>query len=223
MGYKRLLLVEGKDDLHVISHLLSRYKIQCAEAKSTEIDDSHTIFIKITEGISSLLDNLSILLDDGDLEFLAIVVDADVNIHSRWDAVSNILVNSGSVKLPKTPSENGTVVAIEQVGRTLTVGVWLMPNNKLPGILEDFVQFLVPNDNKLLVYAKHCVANISLEDICFPEERRSKAEIHTWLAWQEHPGKPLGLAIRSRFLDAEAPQGKIFVSWIRRVFGSTKT
>jgi hypothetical protein len=28
-----------------------------------------------------------------------------------------------------------------------------------------------------------------------------KAIIHTWLAWQKEPGKPLGTAITARFLD----------------------
>ena len=220
MGYKRVLLVEGKDDLHVIGHLLNQHEISCIEAKINVIDDTKSIYIKETQGIDSLLNTLSILLDDGDLNYLAVILDADTNIQARWQSVVHILEKSGQAELPKQPEQNGTVLSLEQAGRNLTVGIWLMPNNKISGILEDFIQFLVPKGNRLLSYAKDCVHKIPIEDICFPLERKSKAEIHTWLAWQREPGKPLGIAIRSRYLDTQAKEGKILVNWIRRVFGS---
>jgi hypothetical protein len=220
VGYKRVLLVEGKDDLHVISHLLKQYEISCIEAKANLVDDSKSIYIKETEGVDSLLSTLSILLDDGDLNYLAVILDADTNIQARWQSVVHILEKSGQVELPKQPEQNGTVLFLEQTGRNLTVGVWLMPNNKMPGMLEDFIQFLVPKGNRLLPYAKDCVHKIPTEDVCFPAERKSKAEIHTWLAWQKEPGRPLGIAMRSRYLDAQAKEGKILVNWIRRIFGS---
>lgn len=45
-----------------------------------------------------------------------------------------------------------------------------------------------------------------------------KAMIHTWLAWQREPGRPMGLAITKRFLDPEAPSAMEFVAWVRRLF-----
>ncbi|MGO8750061.1 MAG: DUF3226 domain-containing protein [Thermoguttaceae bacterium] len=42
--------------------------------------------------------------------------------------------------------------------------------------------------------------------------------IHTWLAWQKKPGKPLGIAIRERFLDPNVPQVDVLVSWLKRLF-----
>ncbi len=44
------------------------------------------------------------------------------------------------------------------------------------------------------------------------------AEIHTWLAWQEEPGSPLGQAITKRYLDADAPRAQQLMDWVRRLF-----
>lgn len=42
--------------------------------------------------------------------------------------------------------------------------------------------------------------------------------IHTWLAWQDDPGTPLGQAITKRYLDAEGPHVAAFLSWLTRLF-----
>ena len=91
-----------------------------------------------------------------------------------------------------------------------------MPDNKTPGILEDFLQFLVPQPDSLM---KH--ANTSVNSV--PEQRftdldRPKALMHTWLAWQEEPGKPYGTAITAKFLDPSQPQADILASWLKRLF-----
>ena len=46
--------------------------------------------------------------------------------------------------------------------------------------------------------------------------------MHTWLAWQENPGRPYGTAITARFLDAEAPQADVLVAWINYLFYPTE-
>jgi hypothetical protein len=46
----------------------------------------------------------------------------------------------------------------------------------------------------------------------------SEACIHTWLAWQKEPGKPMGVAITARYLDATTSHAQQLISWIRRLF-----
>ncbi|GAC1468243.1 MAG: hypothetical protein PVS3B1_23760 [Ktedonobacteraceae bacterium] len=43
--------------------------------------------------------------------------------------------------------------------------------------------------------------------------------LHTWLAWQEEPGTPMGQAITKRYVDASSPHALPLISWFRRVFG----
>jgi hypothetical protein len=93
-----------------------------------------------------------------------------------------------------------------------------MPNNKVPGILENFLAFLVPETDKLLPLVDGFLDRIPLEDRRCPNIRLPKARIHAWLAVQEHPGKPLGQAITAKYLNAENAVVAPFLGWIRAVF-----
>jgi hypothetical protein len=46
--------------------------------------------------------------------------------------------------------------------------------------------------------------------------RTAKARIHAWLSVQEEPGKPLGQAITSRYLDGRRPEATSFFAWLQR-------
>jgi hypothetical protein len=217
MGYKHWLLVEGPDDQHVLRNLFRHYNVPCAIPKRDPIDGD-TVVIESKDGIENLLDSLQVILDDGDLERLGIVVDANTNIDARWVSLRNVLINFGGVNIPADLDPNGTIMSLEQTLRTLTVGVWIMPNNKLPGILEDFIGFLVPEGDLLWERAKDCVGSIPEAERLFPKVHEPKANIHTWLAWQEEPGAPLGLAITKRYLDVNVPHAQQLVNWTRRLF-----
>jgi hypothetical protein len=142
-------------------------------------------------------------------------VDADTNLKSRWDSLRNILLKAGYSLIPVDPLPDGTI--IQQEDRPV-VGVWLMPDNKLPGMLEDFISFLIPHGDQLWVRAAECLKGVPEEHRRFSPNHLAKAHIHTWLAWQEEPGTPLGLAITKRYLDAEALHARKLIDWIRRLF-----
>ncbi len=44
--------------------------------------------------------------------------------------------------------------------------------------------------------------------------------MHTWLAWQNKPGRPFGTAITARYLDADVPEATAFVAWLEKLFFS---
>lgn len=203
MNTTLLLLVEGKDEQHVIRHLRLRY----------DIPDAFPI--KVKEGFPNLRSTLEDELRASGLERLGVVVDADTDISSRWQSLRDILLRSGYLNVPELPAESGTV--IQQVGLP-AVGIWLMPDNSASGMLEDFVAFLVPAADRLWNRAGDCVQQIPLDDRLFPEQYSSKAHIHTWLAWQEEPGTPMGSAINQRYLDPQVPEAREFMNWICRLF-----
>jgi hypothetical protein len=206
MAYKYLLLVEGKDDQHVFYALLRHHQVP------------EVFEIMNKEGIDNLLEALPTELKRSDLERLGIVVDANTSLDARWTNLRNILLRAGGKDIPAQPDPNGTVVAVEQPDRTLTVGIWIMPDNTLPGMLENFIGFLVPPGDTLWPRAGECIAQIPEAERRFPQAQQTKAHIHTWLAWQEEPGTPLGLAITKRYLDADAPHAQQLVDWIRHLF-----
>lgn len=200
---KNLLLVEGKDDEHVFLSLLAHYNVPNA------------FRVKNTNGINKLMDALELEVDSNELKHIGVVVDADVVLEDRWKALKSVLVKSGYNSIPSTPNLNGTVIHDEE---RPTVGIWLMPNNVLPGMIEDFIKFLVPEDDVLWPLAEDAVQRVIATDRKFRLSYTSKAHLHTWLAWQEEPGGPMGQAITKRYLNANAPYAQELISWIRQLF-----
>lgn len=218
MGYRHLLLVEGRNDQYVLRGLLRHHRVPCA-IPDREPYQENAVVIDMADGIERLLARLLVILDDGDLERLGIVVDADTDMSARWQALRDVLRQFGGHHVPQVPDPDGTIVTLQQPYRELAVGIWVMPNNQIPGVLEDFCSFLIPDaESSLWQRAKDCVASIPQEQRHFPEASTPKAQIHTWLAWQEEPGQPLGIAVTARYLNAEAPYAQRLVNWIRRLF-----
>ena len=199
MADKYRLLVEGKDDLYVLSEILEHH----------QVPENFRIVDK--KGIDNLLDTLDVELAAGGLERLAILVDADTAPARRWEQIKNILTVSGYTSAPAHAETTGTV--FDQKGKR--IGVWVMPDNAAAGILEDFVQLLAPPDDALLTFAEECVDEVIVRDRRFPVSYRSKAIIHTWL---KEPGTPLGLAIKNRELNAASPVVLPLLDWLRRMF-----
>jgi hypothetical protein len=219
MGHKNWMLVEGRNDQYVLRGLLQHHHIECAIPGRDKGYGKEAIVIDQRGGIQGVLEALEIVLDDGDLERLAVILDADTSIAARWDALCDIFARFGAKDVPRLPSSDGTVITLTQLYRTLRVGVWLMPDNQTtPGILENFVSFLIPDDDaSLWQYAKDCVNKIPAQRH-FSEVNVPKAEIHTWLAWQQEPGQPLGIAITARYLNADAPYALKLIDWVEQVF-----
>lgn len=203
------LLVEGKNDRHVIWALCEQY--QLPETFSVEVPEEDS-----TKGIDALLDGLPARLDEPKLETLGIVVDADRDLTARWQAVRDRLITSGYQNMPKVPPNDGWVDAPLDRPR---VGVWLMPDNQLPGMLEDFVARLMPPEDTLRPKAEAILQEIELAGLNrYTSVHRPKALIHTWLAWQETPGMPMGQAITARVLRYDCAIALTFVEWLQHLF-----
>ena len=100
----------------------------------------------------------------------------------------------------------------------LVEGIWMMPDNQTKGILEHFLRFLVPQGSRLFEHVESSVATIPEGERRFTKLAEPKALIHTWLAWQEEPGKPLVTAITARYLDPDVPEVDVLVAWLKRLF-----
>ena len=206
MANKRLLLVEGANDKHVILAIQGRREIQLLDKEE----------IMVCEDSGRLLSGLPVRLNESDISRLGVVMDADANLPNRWAELRCILSSAGYVDVPQEPSRQGTILEAPANSILPRVGIWLMPDNRNSGILEDFLHLLIPPNCGLLSHARSALSTL-------PEQRFSpiaepKALIHTWLAWQTEPGRPLGQAITAKYLDHTAPQVDIFVAWLRRLF-----
>jgi hypothetical protein len=153
------------------------------------------------------------LPEDRRPERIGVAVDADENLETRWKQFADILTKAGYTNIPKTPDPAGTIVYSPDLP---IVGIWLMPNNQLPGKLENFISFLVPKDDALWREAESVVQN--LPEKRFQKKDEIKAHVHTWLAWQEDPGTPMGLAITKRYLQHDSEEAQSLVNWLTKLF-----
>ncbi|OAN65475.1 hypothetical protein A6A05_05825 [Magnetospirillum moscoviense] len=199
----QVLLVEGDDDFHVLAAL----------CRHQGIPESFEIIKK--GGYEALRDGLSNEIKSPGRRTLGIVIDADQDIAARWQSLAGASAKAG-VTLPATPDPAGTIVETPGSPR---VGVWLMPDNRTTGMLEDFVAFLVPEGDALFSRATDTITAIPADLRRFSEIHATKATIHTWLAWQDEPGRPMGQAVTKRILDPDCSQAAAFALWLRRLFG----
>jgi len=203
-----ILLVEGKDDQHVIWSLLEHYNVP-------------EVFSVIDcDGIENLLRDLSLRLTTPTMyKCIGVVMDADVNIQSRYDAFCSILAKTGKYDLVGLSlAENGTIIKSHDDDYP-TFGLWLMPNNRSNGMLEDFVMTLADENDVLMDESDAVLKSLESRSLNkYAPVHRSKAKIHTYLAWQEEPGKPMGLAITAKVLHAESASANVFVEWIKHLF-----
>ena len=77
------------------------------------------------------------------------------------------------------------------------VGIWLMPNNKVPGELEEFVASMIPDGDPVWPLAKDYVDRIPTKHRKFSDRKILRAKVHSWLATRTEPRK-MGAAIAGR-------------------------
>lgn len=204
------LLVEGTDDQHIVWALCKQYQV------------TQSFSVEETGGIEELFKGLPQRIRDKYLGRLGIVIDADTNLDARWQKVKTLFDRFG-YSMPDYPAAGGTIVIYPDEGMPYPskVGVWLMPNNQTTGIIEDFMQELASVDDILFEEAQTTIQHIEktvVEDLRFASKDRSKALIHTYLAWQQNPGTPMGLAITKKYFDADAALAQQFINWLNELF-----
>lgn len=203
---RRVLLVEGREDREVIYQFCNYH----------QFDNRRLFEIEAKGSYEQLRDDLSVRPRTG-IEVIGAVVDADTDLPQRWQSLREALDQSGYAHLPTTPAEAGTII---EPGSDLLprAGIWLMPDNRLTGMMEDFLQRLVRKGDSLLPRAYQSVDGIPLPERRFQQVHHSKAVIHTWLAWQEVPGTSLGHALTRHYLDANDVLASRFLEWLKSLF-----
>lgn len=93
-----------------------------------------------------------------------------------------------------------------------------MPDNSLPGTLEHFAGMLIPANDVLWPVAQDTVKHVESLDQRFRVVDEMKAMIHTWLAWQKEPGRPIGLSITKRFLDPDNVSAQPLLDWLKLMY-----
>lgn len=200
--FKKKLLVEGNDDQHVIWALCEKFSI------------SENFDVVDCEGIENLLQQIPVRLKSSEIT-LGIIIDADTQLQQRWESLQNIF-KKWNFEVSDTFPKVGLIL---QNADNLKIGVWIMPNNELHGMLEDFIKFLIPEEDKLFPEIGLFLAQIENDKLHkYADIHQSKALIHAWLALQETPGTPMGLAITKKYLSTDNEKCSLFIDWLTTLF-----
>lgn len=195
----KILLVEGDEDARVIPELVEKNTDLQWETGKIPI-----VWIESVDGKPKLLEPASIEteLKASGLTALGILIDADEDVAACWDSIRNRKeLRDRYPPFPSViPKEGFTTQAPDQP----KFGVWIMPDNTNRGMLETFLLHLRPT-SPLLEYANEVVEKAKQQDAPFSEAHQDKALIHTWLAWQDPPGRQMHNAIQEKMLTEPSP------------------
>lgn len=218
---KRVLLVEGINDESFFRAVINKYGLNASVVVAAPKSIGGTANSK--NGAINQLPPLLNGLADGSKERIGLVVDADfVEFGQGFKATVESVSNKVSPLGYDTPPDllkNGGMVFHHNDGLP-DFGLWVMPNNKDDGIVEDWIMASIsPAETGLFIEGKKTVA--AIKNRKFPKHRDSKAEIATWLAWQEQPGEGLYYPITKELLvDAKTQPVLGLVSWMKTIFNN---
>jgi len=213
------LYVEGPDDVGVINALLLDHGLD------TDKGRQH-LFIQSAGSVEKLLNVLPDAVRNATRLPVGFIVDIDIEIGNRWDAIRGRLQNIGVTAPPLCPN---TGYIGQYPGYATQFGIWLMPDCQTDfSKLEHFCQSLIPPNHPLWPLAQTSVAsatktidtlNESGANLArYRDVDRIKAEIHTWISWQE-PGAPLGTAMMRKTFQSDSQISATFLSWLRSLYG----
>lgn len=172
------LVVEGKDDYHSLLHLLKRTGVLPADAT----DQTSPIQFIEAKSKNGLLKDIPTRWKEAGITAIGYVLDADDSasepkgLGPTWDAIRHRLSKIGVVSEGSIPA-CGFTARIGQSGPQ--IGVWIMPDNKTDGALEDFLIAQVEPQDQLFQFARAKTAEAGQLPISgrFTESDLSKAEL----------------------------------------------
>jgi hypothetical protein len=145
---------------------------------------------------------------------ICVIFDAESRaVNQLWGAMRMLLRRNGYENLPEQFPSNGIVCEVEERPR---IGIWIMPDNEGPGMIEDFYLLAISPDNLQMRRARSFVESIPNDERLFGA-RVSKATFAVWLGIQADNTSP-GQAVERNLILREAGRFPQFVAWLRDLF-----
>jgi hypothetical protein len=206
------MLVEGRDEVFAVVNLMRAHGVNWPQDKG-----EWPAVIQDCGGISVILeaDFISTVFQSSGVKNLGIVIDANDDFASRWRQLRDRCLSS----IPDIPETMPTDGLIRNNADGKRLGIWIMPDNSSAGMLENFLQHLVPaGQEPLWQFASSSTAEARSRGAPYRTAHEAKARIHAWLAWQDPPGQPFGTAMTQKILDVQLASSAPFVAWFRKLY-----
>ena len=200
----RMLLVEGRSDKQVVRNLRKRFR------GKRSIRDFE---IRETGGVDNLLSHIEAEIDVPGRRALGILVDANDTPRERWNAVTERLRRARPTMETGDLAGEGTII-----GDSPVIGIWLWPDNRSHGELEDFVAGMIPDDDPVWPLSRSYIDGIPTHHRKFAERKMTRAKVHAWLATRKTPGF-MGSVVGEDDLQVDSALVTRFADWLRKLFG----
>lgn len=199
---ERLLLVEGQDDKHIVRRLHERF--------SSDLVFSIRVAGNVEKCIEAIIPEMQV----SGRKAVGVLVDADDAPLKRWNEVRSRF-READVTIPGRPAPDGAIINSQQSPR---IGIWLMPDNKSAGEIENFIRDMIPENDPVWPLSQRYIDNIPNKHRKFRQRKALRAQLYAWLATRRLPGR-MGAAIKSGDLNARAANSMRFMDWLRALFG----
>jgi len=215
----RVLFVEGSSDKTIIKEILNIYLPHWKITRKRSGSSQPQIDIQDLQGIRNITpDKIFNQLADPNVPALGIVIDADSSASDQWQEICQTcqsVEQLRSISFPSQIPENGFICSVSDDQK---FGIWIMPDNRLPGMLETLLSQLIPNDREdLWTHLQNSVSQAKQLGATFDDKHLDKAHIYTWLAWHHKPGAWLKTGERAVF-NFDHPQVHAFVDWLKTLY-----
>ncbi|MEQ8971047.1 MAG: DUF3226 domain-containing protein [Coleofasciculus sp. C1-SOL-03] len=209
--YPKKLIVEGDQDRRVIPELIEANGIPWLKR---EIGEKVPYIESFGSDDFIDADIISTELKASGLTTLGLIVDADNDLYARWTSIRNACLKS----MPDFPEQLPKTGLIHSANG-IKFGVWIMPDNQKRGMLETFLAYMIPDESEpLWQYAQDVVTEAKRRGAPFKDAHLDQANIYTWLAWQNSPGRQLHNAIIERIWNLQHPQAQPFMTWFKNLY-----
>lgn len=223
-----ILLVEGVNDQAFFEKLCKVLDLNVDVEIGTPLDylSAQQGGFNSKQGVLNSLDIFLPLLEDEEsyIKKLALVLDADITGNNNGGFIATITqikaktgvfgysnrhvyINDGGIEIPHSDSGMSSL------------GVWIMPNNKDDGTIENWIKDkIIDSEKPLLEHA--CKIVSELPTTKFSPTSVVKAEIATWLAWQNQPGRTISYALKKNeeLLNIQDVGFKNLIEWLKQFF-----
>ena len=165
---------------------------------------------------------LNTRLNESGVDAVGLVVDADDDssrVRRRLQRL-NVLKNALMEDNLDSKPEDGCVADYHVGTYRKKFGFWIMPDNRRPGQLEDFVLRMIPDADPVEQPAREFIGNLPKDVVDNAGHKATKHIAHAWLS-AYYPGWSFDDALRNGQLVffAEDPVLGAFKRWLERLAG----
>lgn len=216
---KKAILVEGFNDVQLVTSLFNAYGIADVEALPPKELGAGSNGVS---NVIKLLPTIIFKIKSRDLDKVAILIDADYSgknggFIDRKKEIETILHAEGYAEI--MPTITGQFGTEYTNGSLVPIHVAILPDHSSDGMTEDLLLKCAP-PGELAVLLNHAKTSVRmLPSTQFDSTlHTAKAELATYLAWTRKPGCSNDFAISKGFLDPNSSSLMPLKSWLTRIF-----